>query len=390
MRNIWGLITYIFSPGGLFKDTLEEAEFIHFKVFSALLAFIPVIFVEFLLNIAGRGLWIIFLAAAISFFIMFVATRPKTLAEVTAIGAALPEGKKATEGIKDISALYFSLIVKVVLWFDLVSIFLATMPIRSFPMALPLVTFALFVLGLMSISWQMEIKYAKKIAYAYVAGAIVVSFALCIPRATYLNWIKFYPFEHIVTSETAKALSAIDETENKIKDDNDADALKKINSKIKGEQVLDSSEKALLEQLRKDRSENAIPNKIANGAGAAVNGVKKIFKGDSTPPPPTLSPEEQFEAAIIAGTKRFGQEPKKVVLSAGGEHTVNMNNGARIYILALDRFKVLGSEGAKWVWGPAVQEPRRNTIKSAYGKSVVSLTFSTIDDSPVEVYYWIV
>src|SRR3989339_189920 len=213
MRNIWNLIVYSFSPNGLFRDILEEAEFIHFKIALALLAFLPILLVEFFLNVLNYGLWIIFLAAAVSFIVAFAATRPKILAEIAAIGAALPEGKKATQGIRDISSLYFSLMVKILLWFNLISVFMATMPVKSFPMGFPLVIFSLFIIGLMSIAWQLEIKYAKKIAYAYVVGTIIVGVALCVPRATYLNWIAFYPFEHMITSETAKVLSDIDEAE---------------------------------------------------------------------------------------------------------------------------------------------------------------------------------
>src|SRR3989339_220702 len=253
MRNIWNLIVYSFSPNGLFRDILEEAEFIHFKIALPLLAFLPILLAEFILNILNCGLWIIFLAAAVSFIVAFAATRPKILAEIAAIGAALPEGKKATQGVKDISALYFSLIVKILLWFNLISVFMATISVRSFPMGFPLVIFSLFIIGLMTIAWDLEIKYAKKIAYAYVVGTIIVGVALCVPRAAYLNWIEFYPFEHMITTEAAKVLSDIDEALAKKADKDNADALKKIKDNIKDGKALNSSDMELLEKLRKER-----------------------------------------------------------------------------------------------------------------------------------------
>ncbi|MFH0891781.1 MAG: hypothetical protein V1867_03305 [Candidatus Falkowbacteria bacterium] len=354
MRNIWNLIVYSFSPKGLFSDILEEAEFIHFKIALALLAFLPILLVEFFLNVFNCGLWIVFLAAAVSFIVAFAATRPKILAEIAAIGAALPEGKKATQGIKDISALYFSLVVKILLWFNLISVFMATIPVRSFPMGFPLVIFSLFIIGLMTISWDLEIKYAKKIAYAYVVGTIIVGITLCVPRATYLNWIEFYPFEHMITSETAKVLSDIDEALAKKADEDNADALEKIEDKIKDGKPLNSSDQGLLEKLRKERSEGTIPHKVAGSIGGVIDGVKETFKG--TPPPPQPTPEEQLRATLKNSIAKLGQ-PQKVEPVEGWKIILRSPRaGQKVSYLSLSSVMVK-DDGGEATWRPAIDKP---------------------------------
>lgn len=251
MKNILKQINYIFSPAGLFRDIIEEAEHVHYKIFRAIFFLASIIVLAAALNICHLKFFNLFLAIILNFSVLFLSSRPKLLAQIAVIGVLLPGDRTPAEKLKELEQKYFSLIFNILLWLSLALLVLGTLPVRSFPMAVPLTIICFLLLNFMGIVWNYEFRFAKKLTLIYIVLVLFTSFALCLPRVAYIKLINFYPFEFLSVSQTEIMISDIHSANKDYEDQKNTQALKPILRKVRrfGIESLNEPDKKLIREL---------------------------------------------------------------------------------------------------------------------------------------------
>lgn len=297
------MLNLILALLGLSEIALNSARRIHARLSGIIFILIAVILIGFGLNLVGlKGINLIFSLVFTAATIIFW-TRPDNLVIIAGTGAGLGAVlNNIPRGIIYSMRKYFSFLGHILLWGSIITLFLGTLSFRENPMAFVGIIAALLVIKLAAYMWNFGFTMYKHIIYYY---AVIMFLAFTVSLVPGHTWIKITGLDikgMLGASETEVALSEFEKFQSQVIDKENVGKVKEIMERWKKGIKPSKSDLEFIEQVKKEREEATIPNRIAEkvsqiqwpwGKGKEIPVIPAVYN------PPIQAPAPEMKVLTV-------------------------------------------------------------------------------------------